>query len=123
MSFSWTEIIIYLMPFLTLFLALYFRQYLNDGRHIHLLPIDVMHPILWLCFHYLTETIFYFSLLPLYFIILGILGLWGLYQEEKLKGIFCWTRFFRKLSKRLFVLTSISYLLMLIVRFIQVIIK
>ena len=81
MPFHWSQFIIYLMPMFALLLVVYFRKLFAEESLIKIAAIDCLHPIFMISIHMITELTFYFSLLPVYFILLGLVGLVGLYQN------------------------------------------
>lgn len=121
-AFSWFEIILYLLPVLTLILVnRYLRPYLSDGRYIHLAVVDVIHPILWACLHFISLWTFSFSLLP-YLLILFALGVFALITTQRQRGELAWGNMLRRLSNISFVVIFVLYYSLVIYRIITLII-
>lgn len=122
--FYWQEIILYFIPVILLVLiSKYGRKYLTEGKNIKLAIIDVMHPVIWVCFHFLSLAIFYFSLVPVLLLILSVYCIFSILYSYRKKEEINWYALFRRVSSVIFIISFISYYILVIVRIIQAIIN
>ncbi|AMB99654.1 hypothetical protein AWM75_06520 [Aerococcus urinaehominis] len=97
--FSWSELILYFMPIISLVVVNGFlRPYLKFGDRLNLAVIDVLHPILWVAIHILSLRIAYQSWLPYLFIFVAIYALAYLLYAFYAKRDFIPEQFWRRLS-------------------------
>ncbi|KAA9300864.1 MULTISPECIES: DUF3397 family protein [Aerococcus] len=109
-AFTWFEIILYILPILTIILvAKYGKPYLTDGKHINLVVIDVVHPILWLCFHLVSQLVLHWSFLPIVLAIVSVLALAILAIQFRDNLPFTPGRFLRRLSNLSFIIVFLLY--------------
>lgn len=122
--FLWGEIILYVLPIISLVLInKYGRLYLNDGRHIKLAVVDVLHPILWICLHYMSLYTFYFSFVPIaatIFCAIAIILLVIQFREGK---PFVIQKFFRRLSNITFIYIFLGYYIIVLIRILRLLIR
>ena len=120
--FHWQEIILYVLPALQLWLvSQYGRPFLTDGKRIKLAVIDVMHLLLWVCFHFVTLYIFYFSLIPVFVMLFSLWSLFYLWQSFKKYDAINWRIYLRNLSNLAGLITFIGFYFFVCWRIIQVI--
>lgn len=115
--FDWTEIILYLLPLIILIsVNKYGKKYLNDDHSIKLAVVDVMHPILWVCVHFVSLYTFNFSFIPILATLLCALAIILLSLQFKKGRPFFYRQFLRRLSNVTFIYVFISYYFIIIFR-------
>lgn len=122
--FHWSEIFLYLLPLLAILLVnRYGRPYLTDGKHIKLAVVDVIHPILWLCFHFISTNTFYFSLVPALIFVIALYAIVRLFKQFRRQETVDWPSFWRNLSNIAFIFVFVVYYILVVYRIIQVVIS
>lgn len=118
--FHWSEILLYLVPVITLVLVNQFgRKFLNNDGKIELAVVDVMHPIIWVSIHLVSLYAFYYSFIPIFgtlFCGLAIVLLGIQFREGKPFKAY---NFFRRLSNLTFIFTFIGFYILVITRIIK----
>ncbi|MEY8370792.1 DUF3397 family protein [Aerococcaceae bacterium 50-4] len=122
MAFNWSEILFYLLPIVSLlFVGTYGKPYLYFNKRIKFAPIDVVFPILLVCLHFISRDLLFFSIIPHLFVLISLLAIgilvWRFTKNEDVVV----GKFYRMLVNISFSITFILYLLVTILRIIQVI--
>lgn len=122
--FLWGEIILYVLPIISLVLVnKYGRAYLNDGRYIKLAVVDVLHPILWICLHYMSLYTFYFSFVPSAAVVFCVVAIILLLIQFRDGKPFIIQKFFRRLSNITFIYVFLGYYLVVLVRILRLAVR
>lgn len=120
-KFSWFELLLYILPVASILLVnRYGHPYLKVNKHMHLAVVDVIHPILWVCLHYLSLWTLGYSALPYVGLLISIIGLSLLAIRFRKGGALQWPIFGRYLSNFTFILTFVGYYALVIKRLVQV---
>lgn len=117
------EVIIDILPIIVLFVALRFRKGLRAVQSLHLVPIDVVHPFLWLVIHYNSKQILHYSLLPFIGVVFAVLGVVYIFMHYFKGDADLQThQMFRKLFNQLFIFSLGFAIVLIIWRVVQLII-
>lgn len=122
MAFNWSEILFYLLPIVSLlFVGTYGKPYLYFNKRIKFAPIDVVFPILLVCLHFISRDLLFFSIIPHLFVLISLMAIgilvWRFTKNEEIVV----GKFYRMLVNISFSITFILYLLVTVLRIIQVI--
>ncbi len=122
MAFKWSEILIYLLPFVTLFLVgTYGKSYLYINKRIKFAPIDVVFPILLVCLHYVSIYLLYYSLIPHLVVLISVIAIVVLVRKFIKNERVHVGKLARMLVNIIFVISFVTYILVIIARIIQIV--
>ncbi|RPA60835.1 DUF3397 family protein [Aerococcus agrisoli] len=121
MAFKWSEILLYVLPIVSLYIVNVFgHRFLYVGK-VKLAPVDVVEPILLVCLHFISTYLMGFSwvahVILIFSIIAIILLMIQFIQNEQVQL----GKMARKLSNILFCLAFAAYVVAVLARLIQVV--
>lgn len=123
MDFKWSEIILYILPIVTLvFVATYGRRFLYINDKIKFAPVDVVLPIVLISIHFISTYLLLYSLLPHLIVLVSLIAIFVLIRKFIKNEEVVVSKFIRMLLNISAVISFVVYVLLVVLRIIQLLI-